>query len=260
MSLIGKNIRKIRSVKKMSQAEFAKIFNLARPSVGAYEEGRAEPKVDTIIQIARHFGLSIDVMLTREITINELYKFDIFSQKIRSKPQELPIDTLKADRSKQVPLIKVASQLEYIANYKNRDYLLNLPGLELPDIDPQGKHAFEVSDNEMQYHQHGIKQGDWLLGNKIEIKKLGRLSLPCVVIIVTAEKIQVRRLISVHQNLKLMADSPFVESVELKPYEILEIWQAIAIFSQHLDEPVFLEEKVMQLESRLSLLEQSLKK
>ena len=52
MSFIGKNIRKIRTIKKLSQADFAKIFELARPSVGAYEEERAEPKVDTIIQIA----------------------------------------------------------------------------------------------------------------------------------------------------------------------------------------------------------------
>ena len=36
MSIIGKNIRKIRTVKKLSQAAFAEIFNLARPSVGVH--------------------------------------------------------------------------------------------------------------------------------------------------------------------------------------------------------------------------------
>ncbi|MTI32320.1 helix-turn-helix domain-containing protein, partial [Xanthovirga aplysinae] len=49
MSYIGKNIRKIRSVKKLSQAAFAQLFDLGRATVGAYEEGRAEPKIDTII-------------------------------------------------------------------------------------------------------------------------------------------------------------------------------------------------------------------
>ena len=57
MSLIGKNIKKIRMVKKMSQLEFARLFNVARPSVGAYEEGRAEPKIDTVILIANEFGI-----------------------------------------------------------------------------------------------------------------------------------------------------------------------------------------------------------
>ncbi|MCZ6899785.1 MAG: transcriptional regulator, partial [Bacteroidetes bacterium] len=34
MSYIGKNIKKIRTIKKLSQAQFAQLFNLARPSVG----------------------------------------------------------------------------------------------------------------------------------------------------------------------------------------------------------------------------------
>jgi DNA-binding XRE family transcriptional regulator len=55
MGVIGKNVRKIRTVKKLSQAAFAEIFNLARPSVGAYEEERSEPKLETVIQIASLF-------------------------------------------------------------------------------------------------------------------------------------------------------------------------------------------------------------
>ena len=81
MSFIGRNIKKIRTVKKLSQAAFAQLFNLARPSVGAYEEGRSEPKLDTIIQMAAHFGLSVDVLLTKELTINDLYKFNLHVDK-----------------------------------------------------------------------------------------------------------------------------------------------------------------------------------
>jgi transcriptional regulator with XRE-family HTH domain len=50
MGVIGKNVRKIRTVKKLSQAALPEIFNLARPSVGAYEEERSEPKLETVIQ------------------------------------------------------------------------------------------------------------------------------------------------------------------------------------------------------------------
>ena len=59
MSYVGKNIKRIRSVKKLSQADFAKLFNLARPSVGAYEEGRSEPKIQTLLDIAQKFGLNL---------------------------------------------------------------------------------------------------------------------------------------------------------------------------------------------------------
>ena len=39
LSYIGENIRKIRQVKRISQADFASIFNLARPSVGRLRRG-----------------------------------------------------------------------------------------------------------------------------------------------------------------------------------------------------------------------------
>jgi len=75
MSFLGKNIRKIRIAKKMTQTEFAELFELKRTAVGAYEEGRAEAKIDTIIKIADYFKLSLDQLLRKELTINEIFHF-----------------------------------------------------------------------------------------------------------------------------------------------------------------------------------------
>ena len=76
MSCFGKNIRKLRIAKKMTQTEFAELFNLKRTAVGSYEEGRAEAKVDTVIKIADHFKLSLDQLLRKELTINEIFHFN----------------------------------------------------------------------------------------------------------------------------------------------------------------------------------------
>ena len=72
MSLIGQNIRKIRSVKSLSQQGFADLFKITRASVGAYEEGRAEPKTDTSILIARHFKLTLDQLITKDLSVNNI--------------------------------------------------------------------------------------------------------------------------------------------------------------------------------------------
>lgn len=77
MSKIGKNIRKIRATKGLSQAAFAEIFNITRASIGAYEEGRAEPKTDIMIQIAKHFSIPIEALLTKELTVNQLTNFKL---------------------------------------------------------------------------------------------------------------------------------------------------------------------------------------
>lgn len=76
MSYFGQNIRKIRIVKKLTQTEFADLFGLSRTAVGSYEEGRAEAKIDTIIKIADYFDLSLDQLVRKEITINEIFHFN----------------------------------------------------------------------------------------------------------------------------------------------------------------------------------------
>ena len=61
--------------KKLTQTEFADLFDLKRTAVGSYEEGRAEPKIDTLIKIADYFSLSLDQLLRKELTINEIFHF-----------------------------------------------------------------------------------------------------------------------------------------------------------------------------------------
>ncbi len=77
MSNIGKNIRKIRTSKGLSQAAFAELFGLTRASVGAYEEGRAEPKLEAIVQIAKYFSFTLDKILMDELTVNEIHQFEL---------------------------------------------------------------------------------------------------------------------------------------------------------------------------------------
>lgn len=85
MTYFGKNIKKIRSIQKLSQANFAEIFGLSRASIGAYEEGRAEAKLDLIIQIAKYFSITVDDLINKEITVNQLYHFNIFDEKFTNK-------------------------------------------------------------------------------------------------------------------------------------------------------------------------------
>ncbi len=75
MSYIGKNIRKIRISKKLTQTEFAELFNLKRTAVGSYEEGRAEPKIETLIKISDYYKISLDLLLKKELSINEIFHF-----------------------------------------------------------------------------------------------------------------------------------------------------------------------------------------
>ncbi|MCS4304287.1 helix-turn-helix domain-containing protein [Chryseobacterium sp. BIGb0232] len=72
MSFFGTNIKKIRQVKGLSQKAFANLFDLNRGVISSYEEGRAEPKIETILKVASHFNLDLDKLLTETLQVNQL--------------------------------------------------------------------------------------------------------------------------------------------------------------------------------------------
>ncbi len=75
MNLIAKNFKKLRALKGLTQFAFADHLGITRASVSAYEEGRASPKNDLLIKIASEFKLSVEDLLTKELTVNELLGF-----------------------------------------------------------------------------------------------------------------------------------------------------------------------------------------
>jgi len=127
----GKNIKKIRSIKKLSQLAFAELFGLKRSSIGSYEEERAEPKLEIIIKIAKHFNISVDSLVNREITVNELYNFHL-PDEIVDKSQGTKKIQGKKQLIKDIPLVSandvLLKSLEHAIT--KSDSQINLPGLK----------------------------------------------------------------------------------------------------------------------------------
>ena len=67
MSFFGQNLRFLRNSRQMSQSAFAEVFGLKRTAVGAYEEERAEPKLDLLVKIANYFGVSLEDILCQNL-------------------------------------------------------------------------------------------------------------------------------------------------------------------------------------------------
>lgn len=85
-NILSRNIKKLRHFKNLNQSEFAALFELNRPSIGSYEEGRSEPKLATLIRIAQHFKLSLDELINTELTINQIARFNLDS---KENPKEI---------------------------------------------------------------------------------------------------------------------------------------------------------------------------
>lgn len=76
MTKIGANIKKIRQTKGLSQQAFADLLGISRGNVSSYEENRAEPKIDTIINIAKYFSIMLEDLLQKDLSINEILQYN----------------------------------------------------------------------------------------------------------------------------------------------------------------------------------------
>ena len=62
--LLGKRIAALRSAKGLNQKQLAEKLNVSPSSVGMYEQGRREPSLDLIVEMAEILCVSIDFLLT----------------------------------------------------------------------------------------------------------------------------------------------------------------------------------------------------
>jgi DNA-binding XRE family transcriptional regulator len=53
------------------------LFGINRSNIGSYEEARAEPKLEILIKISTHFKLTVDQMIRKELTVNEIAGFQL---------------------------------------------------------------------------------------------------------------------------------------------------------------------------------------
>lgn len=150
MTVIGKNIKKIRTLKGMNQTAFGKLFDITRASIGAYEEGRAEPKMNTTIQIANYFSISLDSLLTKEISVNELSGFNPTDFQVQSKKQQ----------QSTIPIIDKAELSKFQSQLNTNTYVpehtCTFPaGFDFGDIIfefnsvIQTDNSFEITDGDM---------------------------------------------------------------------------------------------------------------
>lgn len=127
MTKIGANIKKVRTTKGLSQQAFADLFELTRGNISSYEENRADPKIDTVIQIANYFNIPLNQFITQNISIHEILKYKgdkLIEDEKHSINRQL----------KQVPFISDAIYLKCHYGELSFTDLDSFPKLILPEV------------------------------------------------------------------------------------------------------------------------------
>ncbi|MDY0930973.1 helix-turn-helix transcriptional regulator [Chryseobacterium sp. CFBP8996] len=127
MSFFGANIKTIRQAKGLSQQAFADLFDLTRGVIGAYEEGRSEPKISTLLTVVHYFNLDLDKFLTVPLTINDLNKPENLEKFQLSFNSDLPYQENNIDNNniKYNSLQKALANIDLIYEFTESTLLLS---------------------------------------------------------------------------------------------------------------------------------------
>lgn len=61
------NLKKFRNQAGKSQQEMANILNMSQTGYNAYETGKCEPNIQTLIKLADHYGTTIDSLVGHNV-------------------------------------------------------------------------------------------------------------------------------------------------------------------------------------------------
>ncbi|WP_255520468.1 helix-turn-helix domain-containing protein [Flavobacterium sp. ALJ2] len=242
--MFGKNLKKIRSVYSMSQQDFAAIFDLKRGTLGAYEEGRSNPKLETVIKIANHFSIGIEELLIKELTVNRLLKFN-------------ELLTVESDAFNIVDFDGIHCVLPNDKHYfiKGFSFGINLekfPVIKIPNVDNTNRMAFSVDDLSMTGGSMEFFPKDIVIGAECDKFAIDDKTF---VIALTQNELLFRKFFKVDDHFVLKADHHGVVDLALSAKDVICIWKIEHVIQYGMNSrEIFLENRLATIEQTIASL------
>ena len=227
MSVIPNNIKFLRKKFGYTQETFAEALDINRPSVGAYEEGRADPRLTTLSKMAELFKVSVDELINDDLSKENLIP--------RQNVRVLAVTVDDAD-NEHIQLVPTKAAAGYTNGYADPEYLTDLPKFNLPVLPKSGTYrAFEINGDSML----PIVSGSIVIGRYVE--HLRDISNGKTYVLVTkSEGVVYKRVFNYLEEkalLYLVSDNKLYDAYELNPEEVMEVWEAKAFISLEFPNP-----------------------
>jgi len=236
MSIVSENIKFLRKDKGFTQQEFADKIDIKRSLVGAYEEGRADPRIANLIKMSEVFEISIDDLVETELSKMSTDQYHAFLSKGTMPKFKVLSITVDKDDQENIELIPQKAAAGYLNGYADPEYLKEQPRFQLPFLPTNSTYrAFEISGDSMM----PIKSGTIVIGSYVEHVndiKNGKT----YVLLTGSEGVVFKRVFNYLEekgNLFLVSDNRMYTPYEVSPADVLEVWEAKAYISVDFTDP-----------------------
>jgi transcriptional regulator with XRE-family HTH domain len=251
MHFIPQNLKFLRREKAWTQDQMAKHLGVKRSLIGAYEEGRADPRISFLLLVCQKFKLSMDDLVGSDLSAGGQKAVDLEGQSLRILP--VPID--HESNTERASLVPIKAAAGYLNGYGDVDFIEQLPMFSLPYTevrDHKTYRIFQIKGDSML----PVTPGSYVICSYVldwnDVK-----NDQCYIVVSKTEGIVYKRLLN---NLReghftLKSDNPEYAPIELQADEVLELWKAEGLTTFELPESSAI---TLQLERSLKELQQRL--
>lgn len=218
MNFLSKNIKHLRSIKGLTQEQFSNDLNVSRSRISSYEEERATPQLDFLINLSEYFNVPIDALIKNDLTSAT----DASFIEVGNKRVLFPI-TVNADEDEFIDMVPIEASAGYLRGYSDPEYIEHLNKIKLPFL-PTGTHrAFPIKGDSML----PVKSGSYIVARFVDdIRNLkdGRT----YIILTTNDGIVYKRVynkIEEHNMLLLASDNKKYDPYYVPIEEVIELWE-----------------------------------
>ena len=218
MSIAGKNLKYLRKLRGWTQEEFATRLGIKRSLLGAYEEERAEPRIDVLEIVGDIFKLTMDEMLLKDLGDTR------GNYLAKRRAQKL------AAGNNEIQFVPVKAAAGYLAGYADPEFVDELNTFTLPMLAPGYYRAFEIVGDSML----PTPSGSVIVGEKIEditdVKNNNTY-----IVISRNEGIVYKRMMKNNRSKNkytLISDNPEYQPYNINAEDVLELWKATLIINR----------------------------
>ena len=218
MSLANKNMKYLRKLRGWTQEEFAQKLRIKRSLLGAYEEERAEPRIDILEIVADMFKLTLDDLLRKDVSDNKT------SYISRRRAQKM------AGGRTDIPFVPVKAAAGYLAGFADPEFIDELNTFTLPMLAGGDYRAFEIVGDSMM----PTPSGSVIVGERVQNLDEVKTNHTYIVVSKTDGIVYKRILKNNRQKnkLTLVSDNPTYQPYQVNAEDIMEVWQAQMVISK----------------------------
>lgn len=236
MSLISDNLKYLRKKISLTQEQMAQQIGIKRSLLGAYEEGRADPRISNLLKFAEIFNLTVDQLIGTDLT--EGNGSPIAAGDFDNAKNNLQILSITVDKNdrENIELVPQKAAAGYLNGFADPEYIEELPKFQLPILPENATYrAFEISGDSMI----PLRSGTIVIGQFVE--HVSEIKNGTTYIFVTKDEgIVYKRVFKYSDNPELFcfaSDNRQYSAYDVKREEIVEIWDAKAFISMEFPDP-----------------------